>query len=297
MRAVVTLVSVCFLIATLSGQMKVNLESPQLDDLIVSKSSIPVVKGQLLNYFPYADAEIFIEYTFQSFTSKGIKTKHTTVDSSGKFSIELEYGIPYQQIWLKIDDYYFGEIIAHKDVEILCDLNAVKSKKVLYYGKGIDFSGDDAAVNIYVNQWQLYKQKEKTKIKREIRSVNSNILSQNAYKVRQLDALFGDLVKLEKSFVKKYGSKYQWLLENERINDYCSELITMHYGKTVESDIWELILDHKPIMFSNSSSKFYFLLGNYLQSRNAREEAMIAKKMMKKEAKDEDEKTRIASRK
>ena len=139
MRTVFILITISFFIATLSGQMKVNLESPQLDDIIISGTSIPVVKGQLLNYSSITDAELFIEYTFQSFTSKGIKTKHTTVDSSGKFSIELEYGLPYQQVWLKIDEHYFGEIIAHKDVEILCDLKALKSKKVLYYGKRGEF--------------------------------------------------------------------------------------------------------------------------------------------------------------
>ena len=79
--------------------------------------------------------------------------------------------------------------------------------------KGVSFSGEDAEVNTYVNQWQLYKQKEKVKINREIRSVNSNILSQNAYKIRQLEALFGDLEKMEKSFSKKYVSEYKWLIK------------------------------------------------------------------------------------
>ena len=130
MKKNLILLILIFSINTIYSQDKISVESEVIDRIIGKKEYIPQVKGQLLNYSAEKDKDLIIKYVTVVPLRKRQETRIARIESDGIFELEIERGLPYQQIWLSIGDYYYGEILANKDLEIIDNLKKIGKKKV-----------------------------------------------------------------------------------------------------------------------------------------------------------------------
>ena len=80
-----------------------------------------------------------------------------------------------------------------------------------------------------------------------------------------LTPIFDSLKTIQAEFVATHPSPYGWLLENERLSEFYSQVCLYHREHSMEPALFELIKAHKTYLRSNSSMVFYLYLGYYFR--------------------------------
>ncbi|MEM6806151.1 MAG: hypothetical protein AAF696_32435, partial [Bacteroidota bacterium] len=253
------------------SQDRLNLESPELGERVFKQTFYPVVKGKILNYDPAVNQDIFIKYVMVQPIPGAQETKIAELKEDGSFELTFDNGLPYQQIWFFIGDRFYCEILANKDLWIEADLNLLPKKKLYWYGKGIKFSGTDAAHNIYINEYIRFRQlsdKGLSKKKREILRGQEVSLEE---KINGLEIIDKRYKEIQQKYAKKAGDKYLWILENESTSDYFADLCKLFRQKEeagIAPAIKEKVLNHQAFFLSNNSFDYYRSLPKILGVKN-----------------------------
>ncbi|WP_158280719.1 TlpA family protein disulfide reductase [Pararcticibacter amylolyticus] len=169
------------------------------------------------------------------------------MDRNGRFSIELEYSFPYQQIWLTIDKYFYSAILANKGLSITFDLTKLKRKPVEFSGEGVSYRGPDAALNEWLGRSMLYTANEMDKVPEDL----------------PLDSLYKIKGRIDHAFATENPSGFEWLSENERMSNYYSRLLHAAYISGKQPILWDAIKAHKPYLISNNGMTFVRSLYSY----------------------------------
>lgn len=268
-------------------QETLDLESSQLLD------AIPRVKGHLSNYDPGYNRDLVITYTILSPDFKGIKQGVSLINENGDFEIDIIEPYPHQKVRFTIGSLYKGFLIANSNLHIDIDLDAFSSKPDHYSSKAVRFSGDDGGLTEYYNQYHEYKVDKKEKIASEKLSTLRSRTSLAEFKVKQLKEHYSELEKLEGTFVRKHGSQYAWILENERKSEYYGDLTSIFIGKPMSKILWDEATHFKPLLVSELSNRFYGILAIKLLTHEEKEIRAFSKMIFKTEAVSEEEKKEI----
>ena len=239
------------------SQEKVSLIAPAMDRLFYQKDSLPRVQGKLLNY----DQNTFnrLSLTYQLVVPiEGDQISETApIKADGTFELILSSPFPYQQIHVKLGTLYSGTLIVHQGVTIELDLAYLQARPVRFLGKGVQFAGPDAAINVYFNRFntfqnptkgQFYKAKQDLIMNSQLTLDQQLIQYQAVYKI--WDQLLAD-------YLQEYPSEHDWILKNERDSDYYAWLFTLFWQEKMPDHLLKEALQHQPLLVSTIGMTYY----------------------------------------
>lgn len=254
--------------ASIKSQVPVNtisLEDARFNEVYANRS-IPLVTGKLRNVSAEEIKKLPITYTLVTPFSESQKRKTIYAYPDGSFKLELDYAFPYQQIWFRLGDIFYAGLYVNKDLLLELDLKKIKAvKEVSFNGDGVRYLGTDGPLNVYMNNYVLYKRSEQLQLSSNISGlprstqVTDSLLSDYNK--------FSDSVKrIEDDYIATNPSPYSWILENERISNYYAQICVKYWGKTMDVAFWQKMNKHKSYLVSNNSAQFYSYMATYIST-------------------------------
>ncbi|MDF2192674.1 TlpA disulfide reductase family protein [Paraflavitalea sp. CAU 1676] len=225
--------------------------------------TIPIVTGKLINISQEEISKTPITYSLVSLVGQVRKT--TQVEADGTFRLQLDYPLPYQQIWLSVGEMFYTGIYVNKDVHVEVDVQKVKApgKELLFNGPGIRFLGTDGPLNEYTNNFILFRREEQLALDSRIQQI-PRLSKPSAATVQ---AAYGGIYDSVKMIVDDYTAKnpspYAWLLENEYWSEYYGRISVTYWGHEMDAPTLSRLQKHKTYSVTNSSVGFYRYLSNY----------------------------------
>ena len=194
---------------------------------------VPIVKGKISGISSEEIKKTSISYTIVTVFGGEQNHKTILINSDGTFNLELENNLPYQQIWFNIEGKFYAGIYAHDELFIELDWQKAKTKKIYMIGDGVKYLGKDGELNTYLNDYILFKQREKN--------------------------------TTNKNFINQKPSKYSWIIENEEESEVLGNKCVDHWMLQKMSDsLWNKVNNHKSYIVSNDGMMFYRNLYNFI---------------------------------
>ncbi len=226
-----------------------------------------MVTGKLLHLPAEEQKSITISYTLVTPFPEFQIQKTTTVQADGSFSLELDYALPYQQIWLAVGDYFYAGVYANKDLYVELDITKLKPVNgVQFNGDGVRYLGTDGPLNVYLNNYVLYKRPEQLRINNELIQLRISRSGNIDSLLPLYGKLWDSLQTIEDSYIASNPSPYSWILPNERLSEYYGQLCALFLGKTMDNALWQNIKGHQSYLVSNNSSELYRVMSWYVSS-------------------------------
>ncbi|PSL46284.1 thiol-disulfide isomerase/thioredoxin [Chitinophaga niastensis] len=255
--------------ATIKSQVPANavaLEDTAFNAMYAGLS-IPRVTGKLLHLSAEELKKLPITYSVVTPFSESQIRKTVFAQTDGSFRLELDYAFPYQQIWFGVGELFYTGLYANKDLYLELDMKKIKAaKEVSFNGDGVRYLGSDGPLNVYLNNYVLYKRPQQLELSGSIygllhssRAVAGNILP-------DYNKLFDSVKIIEDSYIAANPSPYSWILENERMSDYYAQICTNYWWKTMDDTLWQKMKQHKSYLVSNNSAGFYSYMAIYIST-------------------------------
>lgn len=224
-----------------------------------------MVTGKILNLPPEDFSKIKISYSivtpFYNYQDK----KTCKVSNDGAFTLQIDHPFPYQQIWLGIGDTLYTCLYANSDLVIELDASKIDRKRgIQFNGNGLRFLGSDGELNTLMNNRILYKRKEQLAIRNEISSLRTGKSLHIEEFLKKYNEIYDKLIAIDKEFIASNPSKYDWLIENERLSDYYSNISLRYVADKIPDELWEKMKSHTSYSISNSGNSFYRNLLSYI---------------------------------
>jgi len=229
-----------------------------------AKGSVPKVTGKLLHLSPEELQKTIISYTLVTLSGQVKKT--TGLAADGSFRLELEYPLPYQQIWFSVGDIFYAGLYANKDLHVELDLAKIRGKEVSFNGDGVRYLGTDGPVTEYMNNYVLFRRAEQQMFDSRVQQIPR---SRNPVAAEALSAygnIFDSLKMIQDDYVATHPSPYAWLLENERMSELYGLICIYYLGHSMEDALFDKIKAHRTYLLSNSSTSFSRYLFFYFRS-------------------------------
>jgi thiol-disulfide isomerase/thioredoxin len=268
MRITCVLFFMLSLSATIQSQIPANavaLEDAAFNE-VFAKRSIPSVTGKLLNIPAEELKNLTIGYTLVTPFTERQSRRTVSAQPDGSFRLELDYAFPYQQIWFEIGNLFYACLYANEDLVVELDMQKLRAakKRVSFNGDGVRYLGTDGALNLYLNSYHLYKKPENLRLWRKISDlVNSRTMEADSI-LPEYNKLFDTLKNLEDNYIAANPSPYKWIVENDRMSEYYSEICGKYWGKTMPDTLWQKMKTHKSYLVSNSSTGLYKSMAGYI---------------------------------
>ena len=243
-----------------------SIEDEAFNDCFFDRDKIPMVKGRVLNMSDKDIGDTKIKYTIVTPFDQRQMTKYSSLNLDGTFELKLDYAFPYQQIWLSFGELFYAGIYANTDLFIELDVAILKSEKeVSFNGPGVKYLGSDGELNNYKNNHVLFKRMKQLRLNSELQKVVRDRKIDYDTFITKYDSLYSILQKLDEEYMDQNPSDYSWILINERQSDYYGDLCVKHWGKEMDSKLFEKVKAHKSYVTSNSGIGFYNYLFTYLK--------------------------------
>ena len=239
------------------AQEKIPLTNPAMDTLFFNTSNIPMVKGQLLNYNTSSYRNLSINYKIILPIEGNQIAKVAHIQLDGSFELELKHTFPYQQIELEVGHYYVGEILANDSLFIELDMAILTQDPVRFLGKGVQFGGIDAGINVYTNRFNNYRNSQKGSFYKARQAVVMNNELDLVQQRTQFEEAYKIWDELMMAYITEYPSEHAWVIQNERDSDYYAWLFTMFWQKEMPDDLLAKALAHQPLLVSNHGMNYY----------------------------------------
>ena len=245
-------------------QRKISFESEDLD-LYIQKEKAPIIHGKILN--PISDATE-VTYTYVMPFSESQSTNVLYAKPDGTFEIKFDHAYPYQQVWISIDTFFYTGAMVQSDLTIEVDAKYLtENGKGVYHGKGIKYSGIDGELNNYLNKHLLDQRAEKLKIQRKIQSLKRDRKQKYEDFKITYDSLYNVFFEMDRTFILENPSPYSWIIQNERMSNYLTQIIFKHWGKEMDRVTSKMVNDHQSYLVSNAGMSFYRYLCKYYEGR------------------------------
>ena len=272
----------------------VAFEDIKFDELF-EKRTIPQVTGKLLHISAEEISKTTIGYTLVTLFGQVKKT--TNVAADGSFKLELEYPLPYQQIWFSVDETFYAGLYANKDLHVELDIKKIKEggKELNFNGDGVRYLGTDGPLNEYMNNYVLFRREEQLALSSRLYQIPRTRKPDAAKLLSAYNNIFDSLRMIQDDYIAKHASSYSWILENELMSDYYGMICVHYWGHTMEDDLFDKMKQHKTYLVSNNSTSFYRYLSNYLTTHPSNRTSVSWKDVAKLSDLNNVEKTAIDS--
>ena len=210
----------------------ISFEDPSFGEYLKTRK-VPIVKGKISHISSEEIKKTSIFYTIVTVFGGEQNNKIASISLDGTFNLELENNLPYQQIWFNIKGKFYAGIYAHEELFIELDWQKAKAKEIYMIGDGVKYLGKDGELNTYLNDYILFKQREKN--------------------------------TTNKNFINQKPSKYSWIIENEEESEVLGNKCVDHWMLQKMSDsLWNKVNNHKSYIVSNDGMMFYRNLYNFI---------------------------------
>lgn len=242
----------------------VALEDPPFNAQF-AKQPVPKVTGKLLHSSPAEIQKTTITYTLVTLTGQSTKTTRPAAD--GSFKLQLDYPLPYQQIWLQVGDLFYAGLYASKDLLVELDVPKLKAagEKAYFNGHGVKYRGRDGPLNTYMNEFILFKRSEQLALSSRINQVPQSRKPVATEVLATYGPIFDSLKVIQDEYIATHPSPYGWLLENERLSEFYGKICVAYWSHPMEEVLFDRIKAHKTYLVSNSSTSFYRYLATYFR--------------------------------
>ncbi len=257
----------------------------------MNSSHIPKVSGSLINFLPEQHSDLVIRYTLSTPTYRRQVAKTAKITSEGKFHIELDQAYPYRELWIAIGDFYFGKVIVNEGLSMEFDMEKLTTAPIRFLGEGVTFGGEDAEGCRFINSYEIYKLERKEELQEEKLRVVFDSNFSKSEKVDRLKKIYHKLSKIEQSFAKKQGRHLQWLITNDRIASMYADILSIHWGKSMDPLLFRECVDFKPLITSNATVQYYDFLGYFLSIPNRLELKLITENTLREQVVSKDDRS------
>ncbi|WP_235296199.1 hypothetical protein [Portibacter marinus] len=263
----------------LYGQNTKQLESHNKINQLCDKTSEVKITGQLVNFDPLKDSGLILRYTISTPTFRRQIAGAFEIENDGSFEMGLQC-FPYTEIWIALGDLYYGKLMVNDGIHLQFDLEVLKNQPVYHLGPGVAMQGKDAEISLFVNGYEDFKVESKKELQEEkLALILSQDLDKND-KVEEIRKINKKLASLEKKYVKKNGKALEWVLSNDRMASMYADILTVHWGKGMNQDLFAECTSFNPILTSNATVQYYDFLGFFLGVPNRLETKMITEKTL-----------------
>lgn len=266
MKAYITLWLLLTAIVTSLAQPAglVAIEDPQFDAQFAQRA-IPQLTGRLLHISPQEIKETTITYTLVTLLGQKTKTAHLAAD--GSFQLELDYPLPYQQIFVHFGELFYTGLYANKQLHVELDVPKLKAagKEVAFKADGVRYLGEDGPVNEYMNEYVLFKRADQLALSSRIQQIGRSKHPVAGEVLAAYMPIFDSLKTIQAEYVATHPSPYARLLENERLSEFYNQICLQYWGHPMEPALFDQIKAHKTYLLSNSSTAFHKYLSTYLR--------------------------------
>ncbi len=248
-----------------TSRIPVSLEDAQFD-LLYKRQLLPKITGKLLNVSANELNKYKIIYSLVTpFASKQVE-KIALVKNDGSFTLDIEYPFPYQQIWFSIGEIFYAELIIHKGLHIELDMKKILAQKeVNFNGAGVRYAGSDGSLTTYFNNYVLFKRSQQLELSKQISEILYPKVRSTNIPLAEYHKVYENIWQISKDYIAQNPSPHSWLLENELLSEYYSDILPMYWNKAISDSLWSKIKEHKSYLVSNSGAGFYKNLSIYIQ--------------------------------
>ncbi|MEM7513714.1 MAG: TlpA disulfide reductase family protein [Bacteroidota bacterium] len=254
-------------------------------DYYFDKEDRPVVTGRIKNLPPSEMKGLTIEVSIPLPHQEELFKDTIFVNEDGEFNYQLPYSYPFQQVILVSKDLPQTMINVHEGLTIKWDANKFNLKSEEYILEGVNFSGRDGAMNVYLQAHANYQKELRQELSKK-QSALMNSKSSESYneKRNKLGKIHEAIKALDQDFIQYYSlqnlqkeqgledpSQFAWMIHNERKADYLGKILVLNwYNDSLKESEWEEILKFES--YSTTYSHFFYsYLSNYLRLRTYEE--------------------------
>jgi len=240
------------------------IEDQAMDQYLASRK-IPELKIKIIDSEKSLHG-LQIKYTLVHLGAETQTTNYISLDDKDEAVIKMTENIPYQQVWLDIEDYLYTGVLVNDGLEIIIDAGETKDQ-VFVYGKGISFKGYDAALNESLCKRMLYKKELDELLSGRLVSISIDAankkLEQSVF-LTIVDSIYTAMKRIDDDFVQ-YNPGYEWAVRNETDSKlYSWAVIALKRNSNTINSLYQRAISHKPYFMSNEGAAFYRGLGrNY----------------------------------
>ena len=229
--------------------------------------SVPKVTGKLLNLTPAELKSLTITYTLVTPFAEFQVQKTASAQPDGSFSLQLDYALPYQQIWFGVGDFFWAGLYADKGLYVELDMKKIKAVKdgVSWNGEGVRYLGADGPLNVYLNNYVLYRRPEQLELSSKINALIFTSRAPADSILPSYNKLNDSLKLIQDDYIAANPSTYSWMLDNERMSDYYGYLCIKYFGKKMDDALWQKMKQHKSYLTTNSSADYYNYVSDYVE--------------------------------
>lgn len=212
---------------------------------------------------------VMVRYSIVHPGSETQQTENTGLDINGVVSIELKENLPYQQVWLSVDGFFYSGLVVNSDLNVLIDASKVKDE-VFLMGEGVSLTGADAALNTQLMKNVLYKRDEKSPLNSLLPDVSikaANKMIGVPEFLKTADSIYTALKKYDEDFLKE-NPGFEWAIRNERESSFFEWLIVGFSNKDMPGEWMAKVQTHKPYFMSNEGIGFYRSLSGFFANKN-----------------------------
>ncbi|HEX2847329.1 MAG TPA: TlpA disulfide reductase family protein [Chitinophagaceae bacterium] len=243
----------------------ISMEDAAFDGSFASRI-MPKIDGKLLNLSKEELKNTHLSYTLVTpFAAKQV-TKTVQPSPDGRFSLELDYAFPYQQIWFNADEKFYTSLTVNKDLFLELDMEKIKAlKDEDFNNKGVRFMGTDGPMNVYLNNYILFKRSEQMALSKTMQELVFSQQKNADAILSDYNKIFGGIRKIAQEYITLNPSAYGWIIENEVQSGYYSNLLPLYWNKLMNDSLWQQLKQHKSYLVSNDGAGFYNYLYTYVQ--------------------------------
>ena len=272
--AILTFLVNCIFIEKLEAQIPksaISIEDTKFDSVYSNSHTIPIVNGKIINISKGEINSLHIVYTLVTPFSGRRVHKIAKLDANGSFNLLLDYPFPYQKILLEIGEDFFTGLTINKGLKINIDWEVIKKAKDFNFtGKGLQFLGPDGALNNYLNNYIIYNTSEQRKHRKLLNDLLNTRPSKQGDFLSAYNLIYDSIKIFQEKYIAENPSDFGWILENERMSEYYGKICMSYWGQLMDSTIWQQIQNHKSYLTSNSGTRFYYYMANYIFAHPAK---------------------------
>ncbi|WP_235295536.1 TlpA family protein disulfide reductase [Portibacter lacus] len=212
------------------------------------------INGKIINYENFDVASILLKAT--KVTPSGQVSESIKISKNGEFTIKGKCFKKLNQIWLAVDDIYYGEILVSSQLIITLDYCQLSKSNVSFFGDGVQFGGIDSEATIISNKWINFRRTDQQRLNSQIQIVSRLNISEFE-KVDRLNKLFKKREEFETEFLSIYPNDMAWILADKRNSEYYSQLFLLIDKQNINWEILDEAMAFSPNVLGNSSYQFY----------------------------------------
>lgn len=251
----------------------ISMESQAFNDFFMNPANTPVVKGKIINCPSELLSQLQIEYECIPPYNRSNDNRIAVPGPDGSFQFVLKYPVPFQQIFVFIQDYCYFQIHVTKELFIEIDMGQLQKNIQTFKGQGISFSGHDGALTTYLYQhlWSSKEQRTELFLAQSRAERDASLGIADYYK--RCETIWKDIERLDSAFIAIHPSPYAPLIENIRTGEFLNGILmggSYRFGNPdytwnpIPPAYWEKCIRHQGYMANNTSRLMYQSLISYL---------------------------------